>query len=52
MLERTDHKAAPWELVEADSKKYARVKVVETVVERMEAGMRAQGVEPPRLPSG
>jgi polyphosphate kinase 2 (PPK2 family) len=49
MLERTDHEAAPWELVEADSKRYARVKVVETVIERIEAGMRAAGVEPPAL---
>jgi polyphosphate kinase 2 (PPK2 family) len=49
MLERTDHKAAPWELVEADSKRYARVKVVETVCERIEAGMRANGIEPPEL---
>lgn len=47
MLERTDHEAAPWELVEAESKRYARVKVVETVVARVEAGMRDQGIEPP-----
>jgi AMP-polyphosphate phosphotransferase len=47
MLERTDHEAAPWDVVEAESKKYARVKVVETVVERIEAGMRARGIEPP-----
>jgi polyphosphate kinase 2 (PPK2 family) len=47
MLERTDHAAAPWVLVEAESKKYARVKVVETVIERIEAGMRAHGIEPP-----
>jgi AMP-polyphosphate phosphotransferase len=47
MLERTDHEAAPWDVVEAESKKYARVKVVETVIERVEAGMRAQGMEPP-----
>lgn len=50
MLERTDHEAAPWDVVEAESKRYARVKVVETVVERIEAGMRAQGVEPPPAP--
>jgi AMP-polyphosphate phosphotransferase len=49
MLERTDHEAAPWELVEADSKRYARVKVVETVCDRIEAGMRAVGVKPPKL---
>ena len=49
MLERTDHEDAPWELVEAESKKYARVKVVETVIARIEAGMRDQGIEPPSL---
>jgi polyphosphate kinase 2 (PPK2 family) len=49
MLERTDHEDAPWELVEAESKKYARVKVVETVIARVEAGMRDQGIEPPSL---
>jgi AMP-polyphosphate phosphotransferase len=47
MLERTEHEAAPWDVIEAESKKYARVKVVETVIERVEAGMRAQRIEPP-----
>ena len=37
-------------MVEAENKKYARVKVVETVNERIEAGMRAQGLEPLQLP--
>jgi polyphosphate kinase 2 (PPK2 family) len=36
MLERTDTPDAPWHLVEADSKRYARVKVVETVVAAVE----------------
>jgi polyphosphate kinase 2 (PPK2 family) len=45
MLERTDHEHAPWHLVEADSKRYARVKVLETVCDRMERGMRKQGLE-------
>jgi AMP-polyphosphate phosphotransferase len=49
MLERTDHEAAPWELVEAESKRYARVKVLETVIERIESGMRSLGIEPPAL---
>jgi AMP-polyphosphate phosphotransferase len=31
MVERTSTRDAPWHLVEADSKRYARVKVVETV---------------------
>jgi AMP-polyphosphate phosphotransferase len=47
MLEHTDREAAPWCLVEAEDKKYARVKVVETVIERIEQGMRAAGIEPP-----
>jgi polyphosphate kinase 2 (PPK2 family) len=47
MLARTEHDAAPWRLVEAESKKYARVKVVETVVERIEHCMRSRGIEPP-----
>ena len=37
MLERTSTEHAPWDLVEGDSKRYARVKVVETVCERIEA---------------
>jgi AMP-polyphosphate phosphotransferase len=47
MLERTDHEHAPWDLIEAESKRYARVRVMETVIARIEAGMRATGVEPP-----
>jgi polyphosphate kinase 2 (PPK2 family) len=37
MVERTSTKDAPWHLVEAESKRYARVKVVETVVAAIEA---------------
>ncbi len=36
MLERTDTDDAPWRLVEAESKRFARVKVVETVVAAIE----------------
>jgi AMP-polyphosphate phosphotransferase len=49
MVERTDHEVAPWHLVEAESKKYARVKVVETVISRIEQGMRDAGIEPPAV---
>jgi polyphosphate kinase 2 (PPK2 family) len=48
LLERTDHEAARWHLVEADSKRYARVKVVETTIAEIEAGMRTRGFEPGR----
>jgi polyphosphate kinase 2 (PPK2 family) len=40
MVKRTSTKDAPWHLVEAESKRYARVKVVETVVARVEAALR------------
>jgi len=40
MLERTDHDAAPWTLVEGDSKRFARVKVIETVIAAMERAER------------
>ena len=47
MFARTDQPYAPWHLIEGDSKRYARVKVVETVIDRIEAGMRQWGMEPP-----
>ena len=47
MIARTDQPYAPWDLVAADSKRYARVKVIETVIERIENGMRRWDFEPP-----
>src|SRR4051794_37479202 len=47
MLERTDHELAHWQLVEADSKRYARVKVLETVCDEIERGMLERGFERP-----
>jgi polyphosphate kinase 2 (PPK2 family) len=46
MLERTDHAAAPWHVVPAESKGYARVAVLELVIEAIEAAVRALGREP------
>ncbi len=37
MIQRTSTDYAPWHLVEGEDKRYARVKVVETVCERVEA---------------
>jgi polyphosphate kinase 2 (PPK2 family) len=34
--------------VEADSKRYARVKVIETVIAAIEDGMRRHGITPPK----
>jgi polyphosphate kinase 2 (PPK2 family) len=37
MVARTSTEHAPWHLVEGDSKRYARVKVIETVIAAIEA---------------
>jgi polyphosphate kinase 2 (PPK2 family) len=47
MLARTDHGAARWQLVEAESKRFARVKVVETVIDEIERGCRERGFSLP-----
>jgi polyphosphate kinase 2 (PPK2 family) len=46
MFERTDQPGAPWTIVPGDSKKFARVFVIEHVVQRIEDGMRERGFEP------
>jgi polyphosphate kinase 2 (PPK2 family) len=43
MVERTGTARAPWHLIPADSKRFARVAVVETVCERVEAALRERG---------
>jgi polyphosphate kinase 2 (PPK2 family) len=48
MLERTDTMQAPWILVEAESKRFARVKVMESVIEQIERGCAARGFELPQ----
>jgi polyphosphate kinase 2 (PPK2 family) len=47
MFDRTDTEDAPWHVIAADSKHYARVKVIETVIEQIEKGMRRHGIDPP-----
>jgi polyphosphate kinase 2 (PPK2 family) len=47
MLARTEHPQAPWHLIEGDSKRHARVKVVETVNAEIERGMRERGFPVP-----
>jgi polyphosphate kinase 2 (PPK2 family) len=46
MLERTDTEVAPWHVIAADDKRWARVAVVRTVSEAIEAGLRARGINP------
>ncbi len=46
MLSTTDHALAPWHVVAAESKHYARVSVLETVISSIEEALRAVGQEP------
>lgn len=43
MFKRTDSIEAPWVLVEAEDKRYARVKVIESVIAHLEAGCAEAG---------
>ena len=47
MLERTDHIAAPWSVVPAEQKKYARVAVIETVCAELERALELEGIAIP-----
>jgi polyphosphate kinase 2 (PPK2 family) len=46
MFDLTDVPSARWHIIAAESKHYARVAVVRTVIESIEAGMRLHGIEP------
>jgi AMP-polyphosphate phosphotransferase len=46
MLDRTDTPAGPWHVIAAENKRWARVAVVRTVCEAVEAGLRARGIDP------
>ena len=50
MVARTSHEFSRWTLVEAESKRFARVKVVEETIRQIEQGLRDQGLEPPASP--
>ena len=47
MFARTDQPHAPWDVIAGESKRFARVSVIETVIMRIEEGMRRAGVEVP-----
>lgn len=48
MLNKTDHSGAPWHVIAAESKPFARVAVLETAIAVVERGMRDAGMEPTR----
>ena len=47
MLARTDQPHAPWDVIAAESKQFARVSVIETVIRRIEEGMERFGYHVP-----
>jgi polyphosphate kinase 2 (PPK2 family) len=47
LFARTDHDLAPWDLIPAEQKRWARVAVIETVNRRVEAALAAAGIEVP-----
>jgi polyphosphate kinase 2 (PPK2 family) len=47
MFQRTDHPLAPWDLISGEQKRWARVEAIETLIRRVEEGMRRWGVEVP-----
>jgi polyphosphate kinase 2 (PPK2 family) len=47
MFERTDHHLAPWDIVPGEQKRYARVRVLELLINRVERGMKRFGMEVP-----
>jgi polyphosphate kinase 2 (PPK2 family) len=51
MFDRTDQPWARWHVVEGDSKRHARVKVLETVIAEIEEGMRRYEIDLPPPPA-
>lgn len=49
LFQRTDHELAPWDLIEAEQKRFARAQVLEVLNQRIEEGMRRWGSPVPDL---
>jgi polyphosphate kinase 2 (PPK2 family) len=47
MLERTDTEWGPWTIVEATDRRWARVKIFETIIRRLEEALSERGFELP-----
>ena len=50
ILARTETAAGPWKIVEATDRRWARVAVFRTIVDRLEEAMRARGLPLPEPP--
>jgi polyphosphate kinase 2 (PPK2 family) len=47
MLERTDTEWGPWTIVEATDRRWARVKIFQTIIQRLEEALKDRGFELP-----
>ena len=47
MLERTDSEWGPWTIVEATDRRWARVKIFQTIIRRLEEALTGRGLELP-----
>ena len=52
ILARTETPAGPWKIVEATDPRWARITVLETIVERLEEALKARNLLPPELANG
>jgi hypothetical protein len=52
MLERTDTEWGPWTIVEATDRRWARVKIFETIIRRLEEALEKRGLPLPVAPPG
>jgi len=50
MLERTDTEWGPWTIVEATDRRWARVKIFQTIIRQLEEGLKERGFELPEEP--
>jgi len=50
MLERTETEWGPWTIVEATDRRWARVKIFETIISRLEEALTQRGVPLPEIP--
>ncbi len=50
MLERTDTEWGPWTIVEATDRRWARVKIFETIIQRLEEALQQRDIPLPETP--
>jgi hypothetical protein len=49
MLERTDTEWGPWTIVEATDRRWARAKIFQTIIQRLEEALRDRGFDLPEV---